>query len=100
LFIFVDSTEISKNETVLAMKKAQKLLLASVTHEFWNPLNSIKGNIDLLIWEFKQKQYPTMKFEIVNKNVDLMLSLVEDILDISKLENGAFKIWNEQFSIW
>lgn len=33
-----------------------------------------------------------MKFEIVNKNVDLMLSLVEDILDISKLENGAFQI--------
>lgn len=34
LFVFVDSTEISKKETVMAMKKAQKLLLASVTHEF------------------------------------------------------------------
>ena len=34
LYCFVDSTEISKKETIIAMKKAQKLLLASVTHEF------------------------------------------------------------------
>jgi len=92
MFLFVDSTEISKRATIKAMRKAQKVLLASVSHEFRNPLNSIKANADLLMKDGKMQEKQRYQVTIINKSTDMLLSLVEDILDIAKLDNGAFEL--------
>lgn len=72
-------------------------MLSSVAHEFRNPLNSIKGNLELM------EMYNDQKFEKfikISKNSCLMLnSYVEDILDLGRIEGKAFHLNLSDFDL-
>lgn len=73
-------------ETLDRLKSA---FLANMSHEIRTPLNAIVGFADLLTdTEDKDKRMEYMA--IVRKNNDLLLQLISDILDLSKIEAGTF----------
>jgi signal transduction histidine kinase len=72
-------------------------LLANVSHEFRTPLNVIVGYIDLLrdgtFGACPSEALPV--FEKVLGNASYLLQLVEEFLDLSKLEAGAMPVRHE-----
>lgn len=55
MHIFIDTTNYEKLKTEQTLRKYQRLMLSSVAHEFRNPLNAIKGNLELMQYYNFQK---------------------------------------------
>jgi signal transduction histidine kinase len=72
-------------------------LLANVSHEFRTPLNVIVGYVDLLregtFGAFSAESVPVL--DKVRGNASYLLELVEEFLDLSKLEAGAMPVRRE-----
>ncbi|MBT4838439.1 MAG: response regulator [Methylococcales bacterium] len=72
--------------------------LANMSHEIRTPMNAIQGYGDLLkevIEDEEQKEY----IDIINKSGDNLLRLIDDILDLSKIEAGKLEIKPEPLDI-
>ncbi len=77
----------------------KNLFLASMSHELRTPLNAILGMTDLL----KEAQLPEeyRKYvEVQQKTGEHLRHLIDDILDLSKIEAGELKIEEEVYSIY
>lgn len=83
--IFYDITELKKAERIRIE------FVGNVSHELRTPLTSIKGYIQVLESDFRSGQVAQASefLSIVSKNVDRLISLVNDLLDLSSLESGA-----------
>lgn len=78
--------------------RAKSEFFAVVTHEFRTPLNGIVGMADLLLageCTPKQKEY----VEILRSSSEVLLSLVNDILDLSKIDAGRLEITERPFDL-
>lgn len=93
-----DITELKETEAKLikAKDKAEEsdrlksAFLANMSHEIRTPLNAIVGFSNLLAYaqeESERVQY----IGIVEENNELLLQLISDILDLSKIEAGTFE---------
>ena len=82
-----------------AATKTQAEFLANMSHEIRTPINGILGMLQLtLMAEDLQADYRDNL--VTAKNcADTLLRLINDILDISKLEAGKYKIKEETFNI-
>jgi cell cycle sensor histidine kinase DivJ len=85
-----DSNEIAKNR-----------FLAAVSHELRTPLNAILGFSDMLAHEMfgpfadpRQKEY----VGLIHESGNHLLSVVNSILDVSKIESGTYPIRPEPFA--
>lgn len=80
-----------RENELIRIKEADKLksaFLANMSHEIRTPLNAIVGFSDIVAEtpdENERKEY----LEIIHKNNDLLLHLIDDILDFSKIESGT-----------
>lgn len=92
--ISIDITELKK--MILAKDKAETLdklktaFLANMSHEIRTPLNAIVGFSDLLT-EINDPEERKEYIKIIRHNNDLLLKLVSDILDLSKIESDTFE---------
>lgn len=68
--------------------KLKSAFLANMSHEIRTPLNAIVGFSSLLA-ETNEMEERKMYMSIVEKNNELLLNLISDILDISKIEAGT-----------
>lgn len=93
-----DITELKETERKLiaAGDKAEELdrlksaFLANMSHEIRTPLNAIVGFSSLLT-ETEDMKDRKQYMAIVQENTELLLQLISDILDLSKMESGAFE---------
>ncbi len=65
--------------------------IANMSHEIRTPLNAILGFTDMLIEEVTDSNHRNYLGMIQNSG-KLLLSIIDDILDLSKIESGALKI--------
>lgn len=72
--------------------RREREFLASVSHELRTPLTSIKGYVDLLLTEDLSPDETHEFLEVVQHNADRMRTLVNDIIDLSRLELGEFQL--------
>ena len=94
-----DITELKETEMKLikARDNAENLdrlksaFLANMSHEIRTPLNSIVGFSGLLV-DTEDKEERSQYMSIVQENTELLLQLISDILDLSKIESGTFEI--------
>ena len=68
---------------------AKSIFLSNMSHEIRTPLNSIVGFSSLLA-ETDDREERQEYIKIVETNNELLLQLVSDILDLSKIESGTF----------
>lgn len=69
------------------MDRLKMAFLANMSHEIRTPLNSIIGFADLLAYSDKLDDKQAY-INILHENSDLLLQLISDILDLSKIESG------------
>jgi signal transduction histidine kinase len=81
--------------------RLKSVFLASMSHELRTPLNSIIGFTDIILLgisgEVNEEQ--GKQLTIVKSSADHLLSLIDDILDISKIEADAVKLSPEEFNL-
>lgn len=93
-----DITELKEIEVKLidAKEKAEEAdrlksaFLANMSHEIRTPLNAIVGFSGLLV-ETEDLEERKQYMDIVEENNELLLQLISDILDLSKIEAGTFE---------
>ena len=101
-----DITELKETESKLidAKEKAEtadrlkSAVLANMSHEIRTPLNAIVGFSSLLVQEEnpeEREQY----MAIVEENNELLLQLISDILDLSKMEAGTFDFVERELDV-
>lgn len=103
LCINFDITELKETERMLigAKEKAEEAdrlksaFLANMSHEIRTPLNAIVG-FSSLLEEAEDAEEKHLYAKIIEENNKLLLQLISDILDLSKIEAGTFDIIPEQ----
>lgn len=81
--------------------KAKSEFLAKMSHEFRTPLNAIIGYSELLREEIEDSQSPEnlMDLDRILTAAKHLLALINDILDISKIEAGRMELHLELFDV-
>jgi PAS domain S-box-containing protein len=78
--------------------RLKSAFLANMSHEIRTPLNAILGFSDMLTDDSELSQEVKEEYSsIINRNADNLLHIIDDILDISKLETGQVKIIKKTF---
>lgn len=101
-----DVTDIKRaeKELIIAKEKAEEsnllksAFLANMSHEIRTPLNAIVGFSDLLV-ESEDVEEKQEYIEIIKKNNELLLQLISDILDLSKIEAQSLEFIYEQVDV-
>lgn len=84
-----------------ALRKLDQLksqFFANISHEFRTPLTLILGQVESVMSsnvELKEKG----KLQVANRNARRLLSLINQLLDLSKLESGSMELRSEQHNI-
>jgi len=109
---------LARIQTQLALKRAEEALqaakveaeeanrtksrfLASMSHELRTPLNSVIGFTNILLKNRKGNldKKDLMYLERISANGTQLLELINDVLDLSKVESGRMEVFSETFEV-
>ena len=94
---FSDITELENaREKAEIAQKAKSTFLANMSHEIRTPLNAIIGFSDILCDSDIKKEHKE-NANIISRSAKSLLNIINDVLDISKIESGKLAIVNEEF---
>lgn len=102
-----DISKVKLNEKKLRIAKEQaeesdklkSAFLANMSHEIRTPINAIKGFADLLHNRKQSRKNVRNMTSIIKRKSEELLRLINDILDLSRIESGQAKKTEEIFSI-
>ena len=80
------------------INKAKDDFLANMSHEIRTPLNGILGMDEMIIRDAKESRVRDYALEIKSAG-NTLLSIINDILDLSKIESGNFEIVPAEYDI-
>jgi len=83
--------EEAKRSAVQA-NQAKSIFLANMSHELRTPLNAILGFSEILAGDPKLSQEQKKKTKVIISSGNHLLSLINDVLDISKIEAGKYEL--------
>ena len=121
IHVFINTTDVKKFEFQKAKNDCLQIMFSSITHEFRTPINAFSNSMSLieinycnLINEINNKVWEDVRHKLISKRVEeindklfrtwkvsttSLMWLVEDILDLAKIEAGTFKLNEQLFNI-
>lgn len=97
---------LEKNEELVNMThqleeatNAKLVFFTNISHDFRTPLNLISGPIDQAMTMLKDNHEIMTLLQIAQRNVGVLLDLVNQILDFRKVENGKMKLNTQTVNI-
>jgi len=104
-----ENTNIRLNESNINLSEAKKkaeesdnlksAFLANVSHEIRTPLNSIVGFSSLLSDDDLTPELRNSYIELIESNTESLLVLIDEIIDLSKIEAQQLTLRKQEFSI-
>lgn len=85
---------IAESMRLKEVNQLKNSLYTNITHEFRTPLTVILGMTDSLKtdWESKNWEAKTKSLEMIERNSNNLLTLVNEMLDLAKLESGSMEL--------
>jgi signal transduction histidine kinase/CheY-like chemotaxis protein len=87
-------------ETADAANEAKSTFLASISHELRTPLNAILGFTQLLLHEAPLRSEQQDYLEIINRSGEHLLTLINDVLEMTKIEAGRITLNENNFDFY
>lgn len=87
--------------TLLAdsVNKSKNVFLSNMSHEIRTPMNSIVGMTEIARTELHDSEQVQQCLDSIDDSIAQLVGIVNDILDLSKIESGKFHFANEVFSL-
>ncbi len=79
--------------------KAKSTFLASMSHELRTPLNAILGYAQILKRDKKLDERQAAGLNTIQQSGEHLLTLITDLLDLSKIEAGKFELFNNSVDL-
>ena len=79
-------------EAALASNLAKSAFLANMSHEIRTPLGAVLGFSELLLQPDLEPDERELYLETLKRNNNVLLTIINDILDLSKVESGKFQV--------
>lgn len=98
--ILKDKLEKSESQLRISRDKAEEAsrmksaFLANMSHEIRTPLNAIVGFSGLICSPENTPEEKDLFLSLINKNSQLLLGIINDVLDLSRLESGRMQFAN------
>lgn len=86
-------------EEIFKARNSEKQFLANMSHEIRTPLNAIIG-MSHLLFDTKPNADQIEYLNIIKNSSNFLLSLISDILDMSKIEAGKMELNLVNFDLW
>lgn len=115
ILVYTDCTKLKKREmdmeravasakgseaAAIKAEKSKTLFFSSVSHEFRTPLNGIVGLLPLMEKSIHEPQKLKDYLSKASLSAKYLLSLINDILDMAKLESGMLQLNESEFNLF
>jgi len=87
-------------DQALAANRAKSVFLANMSHEIRTPMNAVLGYAQILQRDTTLTKEQKESLRIIESSGNHLLGLINDILDISKIEAGAMELHPENFYLY
>lgn len=90
---------IEARDAAEAANRAKSVFLANMSHELRTPLNAVLGFAQIMARDETLSDSNRRKLETINRSGSHLLSLINDVLEISRIEAGRTTVQNEVFCL-
>ncbi|HIG31151.1 MAG TPA: hybrid sensor histidine kinase/response regulator [Verrucomicrobiales bacterium] len=96
----VNADLVQAKDAAEAANRAKSAFLANMSHELRTPLNAILGFTQLMVRDQTLAPEHRDNLEVVSRSGEHLLSLINDVLEISKIEAGQMVLIEESFDLY
>ncbi len=88
-----------ERENAESASRAKSLFLANISHEIRTPMTAVLGYTDLMRREDGVAEQHRRYLDIIQENGDVLLALINDVLDLSRIEAGEIQVEHRHFDL-
>jgi signal transduction histidine kinase/ActR/RegA family two-component response regulator len=88
-----------ERENAESANRAKSLFLANMSHEIRTPMTAVLGYTDLMQREADLAPHHRRYLDIIQENGDVLLALMNDVLDLSRIEAGEVQVEHRCFDL-